>query len=111
LESLWQWTLLIISSGWQKTWAANITSLNFTGFLAPTLANGSFQAYDPLSCGDCDWKAISYEGVPWEYSFGFPFDMKTLISLMGGSKTFESRLDTMFIPGLTQSNQGKIPRS
>jgi len=100
----------MFSSGWQKTWAANVTSLNFTGFLAPTLANGSFQAYDPLGCGDCDWKAISYEGVPWEYSFGFPFDMKTLISLMGGSKTYESRLDTMFIPGLTKSTQGNSPQ-
>ncbi|ORY68498.1 alpha-1,2-mannosidase family protein-like protein [Pseudomassariella vexata] len=94
------------STGWQKTWAANVTSLNFTGFLAPTYGNGSIKEYDPLSCGDCNWQAISYEGVPWEYSFSIPFDMKTLISLMGGTETFEERLDAMFIPGLAQSNSG-----
>lgn len=32
--------------------------------------------------------------------------METLISLMGGSEKAESRLDTMFIPNLTQSDQG-----
>ncbi|KAI0128676.1 alpha-1,2-mannosidase family protein-like protein [Xylariales sp. AK1849] len=94
------------SRGWQKTWNSNVTSLNFTGFLAPTYANGSIQEYDPLTCGACEWTSYSYEGVPWEYSFSFSFDMKTLISLMGGSETFESRLDAMFIPGLAQSDQG-----
>ncbi|KAH6659425.1 alpha-1,2-mannosidase family protein-like protein [Truncatella angustata] len=94
------------SRGWQKTWNTNVTSLNFTGFLAPTYGNRTIQNYDPLSCGACEWSSISYEGVPWEYSFSFPFDMETLISLMGGQETFESRLDTMFIPGLTKSNQG-----
>jgi len=32
-------------------------------------------AYNPLSCGACDWSSISYEGVPWEYSWTVPFDM------------------------------------
>ncbi|OTA98745.1 glycoside hydrolase family 92 protein [Hypoxylon sp. CI-4A] len=94
------------SAGWQRTWATGVASLNFTGFLAPTFANGSYQDYDPLSCGQCEWSSISYEGVPWEYSWTIPFDMETLISLMGGPKTAEARLDTMFIPGLTGSNQG-----
>ncbi|KAI1400032.1 glycoside hydrolase family 92 protein [Hypoxylon fuscum] len=94
------------SAGWQKTWAPDVTSLNFTGFLAPTYPNGSYQDYDPLSCGACEWSSISYEGVPWEYSWTIPFDMETLISLMGGSEKAESRLDTMFIPNLTQSDQG-----
>lgn len=30
-----------------------------------------------------------------EYSFVVPHDVKTLIHLMGGAKTFESRLDMM----------------
>ncbi|KAH9889753.1 glycoside hydrolase family 92 protein [Xylariomycetidae sp. FL2044] len=94
------------SAGWQKTWAADVSSLNFTGFLAPTYPNGSYQAYDPLSCGLCDWESISYEGVPWEYTWTIPFDMQTLITLMGGPRSAETRLDTMFIPNLTQSNQG-----
>ncbi|XXH03797.1 hypothetical protein Hte_010203 [Hypoxylon texense] len=94
------------SAGWQKTWAPDVTSLNFTGFLAPTYPNGSYQDYDPLSCGACEWSSISYEGVPWEYTWTIPFDMETLISLMGGPETAEARLDTMFIPGLTGSDQG-----
>ncbi|KAI1462683.1 glycoside hydrolase family 92 protein [Annulohypoxylon moriforme] len=94
------------SAGWQKTWAADVTSLNFTGFLAPMYPNGTYQDYDPLSCGACEWSSISYEGVPWEYSWTIPFDMETLISLMGGPEKAEARLDTMFIPGLTRSNQG-----
>ncbi|KAI2639052.1 glycoside hydrolase family 92 protein [Hypomontagnella submonticulosa] len=94
------------SAGWQKTWAADVTSLNFTGFLAPTYPNGSYQDYDPLSCGACEWSSISYEGVPWEYSWTIPFDMESLISLMGGPEKAEARLDTMFIPGLTGSDQG-----
>ena len=44
--------------------------------------------------------------MPWEYSFSIPFDIKTLISKMGGTETFESRLDTMFIPGLPRSTHG-----
>lgn len=92
--------------GWQKSWNTNVTSLNFTGFLAPTYGNGSIAKYDPLSCGNCDWAAISYEGVPWEYSFSIPFDMKTLSEFMGGPETFESRLDTIFIPDIANSNAG-----
>ncbi|KAL1597876.1 hypothetical protein SLS60_008363 [Paraconiothyrium brasiliense] len=94
------------SAGWQKTWSHNTTSLNFTGFLAPTYGNGSIKEYDPLSCGACDWQSISYEGVPWEYTWSLPHDMETVITLMGGPDMAEKRLDTMFIPGLTQSNQG-----
>ncbi|KAI0015442.1 alpha-1,2-mannosidase family protein-like protein [Xylariomycetidae sp. FL0641] len=99
-------TYLNRSAGWQKTWSANTTSLNFTGFLAPTYANGSIQEYDPLSCGECEWSSISYEGVPWEYTWTIPFDMATLIDMMGGPAQAEARLDTMFVPGLTGSDQG-----
>ncbi|KAK8037951.1 glycosyl hydrolase [Apiospora phragmitis] len=94
------------STGWQKIWNTDVESLNFTGFIAPTYPNGSIQAYDPRSCGACDWISIAYEGVPWEYSFSIPFDMQTLITKMGGPVAFESRLDTMFIPNLTRSDQG-----
>ncbi|KAI1798496.1 glycoside hydrolase family 92 protein [Daldinia bambusicola] len=94
------------SAGWQRTWATNVTSLNFTGFLAPTWPNGSYQEYDPISCGFCEWSSITYEGVPWEYSWTVPFDMESLISLMGGPTKAELRLDTMFVPGLAGSNVG-----
>jgi putative alpha-1,2-mannosidase len=61
------------SAGWQKIWNRNISSFNFTGFLAPTYPNGTVQAntangsYTPDYCGDCEWGAISYEALPWEY--------------------------------------------
>lgn len=98
-------TYLNRSTGWQKIWSTNTTSLNFTGFLAPTYGNGTILDYDPLSCGACNWGAISYEGVPWEYSFTFPHDTASVIRLMGGPELFESRLDTMFIPGLAEPTQ------
>ena len=89
------------SAGWQKIWRNDITSLNFTGFLAPldTLGNIS-EPYSPLTCGGCEWSAISYEALPWEYSWTVPFDMVTLIKFMGGLARTEARLDTMFIPNL-----------
>lgn len=81
--------------------------MNFTGFLAPLQTNGSVLAgYSPLECGECNWQAISYEGTPWEYSFTAPHDMSTLISLMGGPDDFERRLDTSFVPGLAEQDQG-----
>lgn len=95
------------SAGWQRIWDANITSLNYTGFLAPTFGNATVLAgYDPLSCGECEWTAIAYEALPWEYSFTVPFDMDTLIQKMGGSNTTEARLDTMFVPGLKTTAVG-----
>ncbi|KAL1962334.1 hypothetical protein VTN77DRAFT_9825 [Rasamsonia byssochlamydoides] len=96
------------SAGWQLIWNHNQTSLNFTGFLAPRFSNGTFNTsgYDPLYCGECEWSAISYEAVPWEYSFTVPHDMETLISFMGGPTTFESRLDLMFKPGVAVQNLG-----
>ena len=62
--------------------------------------------YDPLSCGQCEWTSISYEALPWEYSWTVPFDMATLISFMGGPAMTEARLDTMFKPGLKKSAVG-----
>ncbi|KAI1762406.1 glycoside hydrolase family 92 protein [Hypoxylon sp. FL1150] len=103
--SLNDFSLFQVAQG-EKTWAPDVTSPNFTGFLAPTYPNGSYQDYDPLSCGACEWSSISYEGVPWEYSWTIPFDMEMLISLMGGPEKAEARLDTMFITELTASDQG-----
>ncbi|KAL2838781.1 glycosyl hydrolase family 92-domain-containing protein [Aspergillus pseudodeflectus] len=93
-------TYLRRSAGWQKIWNAEVESLGFTGFLAPRFSNGEFNnsGYDPLYCYECEWHAYTYEGVPWEYSFVIPHDMKTLIDLMGGPETFEARLDLVFKP-------------
>lgn len=77
-----------------------MTSVNFTGFLAPQYPNRTIaEPYDPLSCGACEWDSIAYEALPWEYSWTVPFDMETLIQFMGGPNTTEARLDYMFKPG------------
>jgi len=96
------------SAGWQLIWAPNVTSINFTGFLAPRLANGSFNLtnYNPALCGGCEWSDISYEGTPWEYSFVIPHDVQSLLSFMGGPTEFERRLDYIFQPNTSQQNLG-----
>ncbi|KAJ6157867.1 hypothetical protein N7470_005459 [Penicillium chermesinum] len=96
------------SANWQNIWDPSVESLNFTGFLAPKLSNGTFNSsrYDPLLCYGCEWTDYTYEGIPWEYSFVVPHDMKTLIKYMGGNATFERRLDTMFQPNLSVQNLG-----
>jgi putative alpha-1,2-mannosidase len=55
------------SANWQNIWAHNLTSLNFTGFLAPRFADGTFNlsGYNPALCGGCEWSAISYEATPF----------------------------------------------
>lgn len=102
--------MLNTNSGWQKIWSPTTTSLNFSGFLAPIFPNGTIlpevQPYDPATCGGCEWSSIAYEATPWEYSWTIPFDMQTLIALIGGSAVAESRLDTMFIPGLRPGSVG-----
>ncbi|KAK2797802.1 hypothetical protein FQN51_008258 [Onygenales sp. PD_10] len=98
---------LMRSAGWQHIWHNEIESLNVTGFLAPTWPNGSVTAgYDPLDCGFCEWSSHSYEALPVEYGWTIPFDMETLISFMGGPEAAESRLDTMFVPGLREGSVG-----
>ncbi|KAM9880892.1 glycosyl hydrolase [Verticillium dahliae] len=100
-------TYLKRSAGWQRIWNSEAEAHNHTGFLAPLQPNGTvLEPYDPLACGECNWQAISYEGTPWEYSFGAPHDMSTLISLMGGPEVFEDRLDTSFVPDLGAQDQG-----
>lgn len=66
------------SAGWQLIWSHDVKSTNttpiFTGFLAPRLANGTFNLtdYNPALCGGCEWSDISYEATPFEYSFSIP---------------------------------------
>ncbi|KAM0722627.1 hypothetical protein Q7P37_002068 [Cladosporium fusiforme] len=96
------------SAQWQNIWAHNFTSLGFTGFLAPRLADGMFNLtdYNPALCGECEWQSISYEATPFEYSFNIPHDMQTLIDFMGGPTAFESRLDYIFLPNTSQQDLG-----
>lgn len=44
------------SRNWRNHWDPKQESLNFTGFVLPRYANGSFDyPYDPTQCGGCYW--------------------------------------------------------
>ncbi|KAF4633212.1 hypothetical protein G7Y89_g4919 [Cudoniella acicularis] len=96
------------SAGWQLIWGHDVSSVNFTGFLAPRFADGSFNitGYNPALCGGCEWSDISYEGTPFEYSFTVPHDVQTLTQFMGGESEFERRLDYIFVPNTSQQDLG-----
>ncbi|GAB7353635.1 hypothetical protein MBLNU459_g4048t1 [Dothideomycetes sp. NU459] len=98
-------TYLNRSRNWRNHWNPHQTSLNFSGFLVPRYANGSFEyPYDPLQCGGCYWPDPYYEALPWEYSFNAHHDMATLIRYSGGNATFIQRLETLFQPGVYAPN-------
>lgn len=64
-----------------------------TGFVRPRNADGSWrQPFDPLNT----YGQGFIEGNSWNYSFFVPHDVPSLIGLMGGEKTFISRLDSLF---------------
>ncbi|KAI0142109.1 glycosyl hydrolase [Pestalotiopsis sp. NC0098] len=94
------------SAGWQRTWNSDVVSHGFSGFLTPRFSDGSWNAtgYNPALCGECEWKAISYEGTPWEYSFTVPHDVESLIAKMGGAAEFERRLDYIFQPNTSEQD-------
>lgn len=84
------------SAGWQNLWNHDIQHAGFTGFLTPKNSSGAWdspETYNPAVCGGCEWSDISYEAVPFEYSFVVPHDVETLIQFMGGQAEFERRLD------------------
>ncbi|KAI0478635.1 family 92 glycoside hydrolase [Xylariaceae sp. FL0804] len=92
------------SRQWRNQWNADLTALNFTGFLGPRAANGSWLAQDPLDCGGCYWSDEYYEAKPIEYSFNAHHDVATLIEYCGGADAFVARLEAMFTPGLSSDN-------
>jgi putative alpha-1,2-mannosidase len=58
------------SAGWQLSWDPEASSRNFTGFVMPRYANGTFQkTYNITNCGDCNWSDESYEGTAFGKSF------------------------------------------
>ncbi|KAI1308028.1 glycoside hydrolase family 92 protein [Xylaria venustula] len=92
------------SRNWRNQWNANLTALNFTGFLGPRDTSGNWLSQDPLSCGGCYWGDAYYEALPMEYSFNAHHDVSTLIQYSGGNDAFIARLEAMFTPGLSTSN-------
>ncbi|KAF2649874.1 glycoside hydrolase family 92 protein [Lophiostoma macrostomum CBS 122681] len=95
------------SAGWQLSWDPEATSRNFSGFVMPRYANGTFhKTYNITNCGDCNWADESYEGTAFEYSFVIPHDVETVIQLMGGPQHFEERLDYVFQPNTSGVDLG-----
>lgn len=98
-------TYLNRSRNWRNHWNPKQASLNFTGFVVPRYANGSFEyPYDPLQCGGCYWSDPYYEDLPWSYSFNAHHDIYHLIELSGGTEIFTKRLEKFFEPGVYSGN-------
>ncbi|KAI1811565.1 glycoside hydrolase family 92 protein [Poronia punctata] len=93
---------------------------NFTGFLQPRYLNGTFGFQDPNFCSplnnfdSCYLNPNgheTYEGSSWLYTFFAPHDMAALITTLGGTDTFVSRLDFLHESGLLYvgDEQGFLP--
>ncbi|MDB5029377.1 GH92 family glycosyl hydrolase [Mucilaginibacter sp.] len=64
------------------------------GFFKGKLANGQFVAnYSPTSTKN----NLYSEGNGWQYLWLVPQDVKGLISLLGGDKKFNNKLDSLFV--------------
>jgi putative alpha-1,2-mannosidase len=64
------------SAGWQLSWDTEASSRNFTGFVMPRYANGTFhKTYNVTNCGDCNWSDESYEGT----AFGMSPDLLRIV--------------------------------
>ncbi|KAN0111029.1 glycoside hydrolase family 92 protein [Hyaloscypha variabilis] len=107
------------STNWQNLFLPTQTSptlpstspsnSNFTGFLQPRFANGTFAFQDPVYCSpvlgfeDCGLDAGGgemYEGSVFLYTFYAPHQMSTLITLLGGPERFVERLTYLHTSGL-----------
>lgn len=94
----------------QRSTLPDGTDTNFTGFLQPRLANGSWATPQEPSRGSpanwedcCGWYSAdiaTYEGSAWIYTFYAPGDVARLVPLLGGDDEFVRRLDYMHDNGL-----------
>jgi predicted alpha-1,2-mannosidase len=65
--------------------------------LRPVLRDGTFMAgFNPVQGVNFEPVHGFHEGNSWQYSFAVPHDIKGLIQLMGGDKTFVRQLNTCF---------------
>ncbi len=82
------------ANNWQNLWDKDLTREGFKGFLRPRNPDGSFA--DPNFLIRGTWPDFFYEGDLWTYSMYAPQDVRQLIKLAGGKKTFVQRLDNIF---------------
>ncbi len=80
-------TFMKRSENWKNNYDASI------GFMRPRLADGSFKKeFDPLNTHGQGF----IEGNSWNFSFFVPQNPNGLISIMGGKKKFNQKLDELF---------------
>jgi predicted alpha-1,2-mannosidase len=82
------------SHNWENLWDKDLTVEGFKGFLRPRNPDGSWAP--PYMVVRGTWPDFFYEGDLWTYSLYVPQDMRRLITLAGGDKTFVQRLDNIF---------------
>jgi predicted alpha-1,2-mannosidase len=82
------------SHNWENLWDKDLTVEGFKGFLRPRNPDGSWAP--PYMVVRGTWPDFFYEGDLWTYSVYAPQDMRRLITLAGGDKTFVQRLDNIF---------------
>ncbi|KAL2869721.1 glycoside hydrolase family 92 protein [Aspergillus lucknowensis] len=92
-----------------QTSSINSVDTNFTGFLQPRNADGSWAYQDPIFCSplleftSCYLNEDgheTYEGSCWLYTFFVPQDMAALIKTLGGAEEFTSRLSFLHDSGI-----------
>lgn len=82
------------AENWQNLWDKDLTREGFNGFLRPRNPDGSWGV--PYFVVRGTWPDFFYEGDLWTYSLYAPQDVRRLIQLSGGDKTFVQRLDNVF---------------
>ena len=82
---------------WQNLWDPTLKVGGFQGFLRPKNPDGSWAA--PYMTIRGTWPDFLYEGDIWTYSFYAPQDVRKLIAMSGGERTFLARMDTLFYRG------------
>jgi predicted alpha-1,2-mannosidase len=67
------------------------------GILRPKTKDGKFlDKFDPLQGKNFEPVHGFHEGTAWQYTFGVPHDIKSLIKLNGGNKKFTNKLQMIF---------------
>ena len=88
------------SAQWTNLWDSSFSDGGFSGFIRPRHQDGNWLT--PFTALDsCSWGGKTfYEGNSWMYSLFVPQDVASLITRMGGPKTFVDRLDAFLdVPG------------
>ncbi|MDR0660398.1 MAG: GH92 family glycosyl hydrolase [Prevotellaceae bacterium] len=70
------------------------------GTFRPTLSDGTFYSpFDPILGANFEPNPGFHEGNAWNYTFAVPHDIPGLIKLMGGTKIFTEKLQSVFDNG------------